>query len=162
MAMDHNERGAFIAQRMRVALGCAAVWLALLLYRPFAFTGPVLCPLHGVMGLPCPACGLTRALTALAQGDIVSALWWNALSLPVAALLLLAPLVALWELAAGRRYEFYRRVLFSQRAAMLAGACVIVYHVTRTFVWQAQGVVFEKFLLTSWSYRLFEHFTSGS
>lgn len=160
--MSRIERSDFSAQRMRLALGCAAVWLVLLAYRPLAFSGPVLCPLHGVMGLPCPACGLTRALTSLVQGDVLSALWWNALSIPVAALLLLAPLVALWELAAGRRFDFYRRVLYSPRAATLAGAGVIVYHVARTFVWQAQGIVFEKFLLTSWSYRLFEHFFTGA
>ncbi len=40
------------------------------------------CPLHAMTGLNCPGCGLTRGFHALFQGDIVSALRFNAL-LPV-------------------------------------------------------------------------------
>ncbi len=157
--MNPAERSQFVAQRLRVTLGCAAVLLVALLYAPHAWSGPVLCPLHGVLGLPCPACGLTRALTALLHGDLVTALWWNALSFPVAALLLLAPLVAVAELAAGRRFPVYG-FLYSQRVAAIAAACVISYHLVRTVVWHAHGVLVEQFFRTSWSYRLYELFRS--
>ena len=40
------------------------------------------CPLHALTGLNCPGCGLTRGFHALFQGDVVSALRFNAL-LPV-------------------------------------------------------------------------------
>lgn len=52
--------------------------------------GPVLCLFRRALALPCPGCGMTRALGHLANGDLAMA----------AALHPLAPLVAA-ELAAG-------------------------------------------------------------
>jgi hypothetical protein len=84
-----------------LALGAAAG----LLLVPFA---PVLarlapgCPFHALTGVPCPGCGTTRALVALAHGDFAGALAFNPLA--TAALLaggaacLLAPV---WILAGG-------------------------------------------------------------
>ena len=40
------------------------------------------CPLHAMTGLDCPGCGLTRGFHALLNGDILSALRFNAL-LPI-------------------------------------------------------------------------------
>ena len=45
------------------------------------------CPLHSLTGLNCPGCGLTRGFHALFQGDVVSALRFNAL-LPVFGLII--------------------------------------------------------------------------
>ena len=39
-----------------------------------------LCCFHWITGHPCPLCGLTHALFALAKGHIAQALAWNALS----------------------------------------------------------------------------------
>lgn len=44
------------------------------------------CPLHSLTGLNCPGCGLTRGFHALFQGDILTALHFNAL-LPIYALI---------------------------------------------------------------------------
>ncbi|MBF2097305.1 MAG: DUF2752 domain-containing protein [Gloeomargaritaceae cyanobacterium C42_A2020_066] len=56
-------------QRLGVGLGS---WLAVWLYsRPYqaGFRIPGLtCPLRALTGVPCPACGLTRSLMALARG----------------------------------------------------------------------------------------------
>jgi hypothetical protein len=41
------------------------------------------CPFHALTGLPCPGCGATRALVALAQGDVVRAIGWNPLATSV-------------------------------------------------------------------------------
>jgi Protein of unknown function (DUF2752) len=37
------------------------------------------CPLHAMTGLNCPGCGMTRGVHALLNGDILSALHFNAL-----------------------------------------------------------------------------------
>jgi Protein of unknown function (DUF2752) len=38
-----------------------------------------LCPFHALTGLPCPACGTTRAAGCLLRGDLLSSLSWNPL-----------------------------------------------------------------------------------
>jgi len=57
------------------ALACAAA-------APFArdlARGVPPCAFHAVTGLPCPTCGATRAVLALARLDPVAALAWNPL-----------------------------------------------------------------------------------
>jgi hypothetical protein len=39
-----------------------------------------LCGFHWLTGLPCPLCGMTRAMFALAKGHVLEALHFNALS----------------------------------------------------------------------------------
>lgn len=51
------------------ALGCAGG--ALLAVLPAA--RPSLCPSRALLGLPCPGCGMTRALAALLRGDFAAA-----------------------------------------------------------------------------------------
>lgn len=41
---------------------------------PVGGLGVDLCPFHRTTGLPCPGCGMSRALAALTQGDWVAAL----------------------------------------------------------------------------------------
>ena len=47
--------------------------------------GPLLCPFHWATGLPCPGCGLTRSVVALAHGDLAGALFFHPLGPLVAA-----------------------------------------------------------------------------
>lgn len=44
-----------------------------------AATGLPLCPMAGVLGIPCPGCGLTRATLALLHGDIATAFHFHPL-----------------------------------------------------------------------------------
>jgi hypothetical protein len=46
------------------------------------------CPLHALTGLNCPGCGLTRGFHALFNGDVLTALHFNAM-LPIYAFVLL-------------------------------------------------------------------------
>jgi Protein of unknown function (DUF2752) len=52
-------------------LGAAAVWPLLPVHPPFV------CPLRTVTGIPCPFCGMTRAVVAAVHGDIVASLRYN-------------------------------------------------------------------------------------
>ena len=136
-ALDPLER----RERLLVALVGAGVWLGAHLYAPYVASGPPLCPLRLTVGLPCPACGLTRAFCALTQADWHTALATNALCLPLALLFSLAPLVALWELARGRPTSWYRGVLFSPVVARGLGLAVALYHVARCAWWLADGTL---------------------
>lgn len=71
----------------RVALG-AALLAVLWGFTPPAEPALRLCGYHWLTGRPCPFCGLTRALFALAKGHWSQAIRFNALS-PVAFLMLL-------------------------------------------------------------------------
>jgi hypothetical protein len=64
---------------------------------PVRGLGVDLCPLHAATGLPCPGCGVTRGISALAQGDVALALGANPFSLvvwPALAVLGLSALLA--------------------------------------------------------------------
>ena len=68
-----------------------ALLAASFLYFPYCTTGPVLCPTALLFGLPCPGCGLTRALGHAIHGHVVQAFAFHPLW-P----LLLGYLVFLW------------------------------------------------------------------
>ncbi len=63
----------------RRAIGVALVWILGLL--PLAL-GPPDCPFAEVFGVPCPGCGMTRAVMLLAGGDVSASLRMHALALP--------------------------------------------------------------------------------
>lgn len=71
--------------------------------------GIVVCPVWLAFGVPCPTCGVTRALLALAQGDLAGYVRCHPLALFLAAAVLLAlhhrPLrrwrAALWTYVGG-------------------------------------------------------------
>jgi hypothetical protein len=44
---------------------------------PVTGLGVDLCPVHRVSGLPCPGCGLSRAMAAVSQGDLGAAVGLN-------------------------------------------------------------------------------------
>jgi hypothetical protein len=56
---------------------CGAFALIVLLRLPF-------CPMAGILGVPCPGCGLTRATLALLRGDLRGALHLHPLVLVLA------------------------------------------------------------------------------
>jgi hypothetical protein len=54
------------------------------------------CPFHEATGLDCPACGGTRAISAVLQGRLVTALHYNALALALGVLAI--PYLVLWKM----------------------------------------------------------------
>lgn len=84
--MDNRQR-----HRMRQVLllcGAAAALGLLLLAGSLWLNRGIPCPFFRITGLRCPACGMTRAVAALALGDLRGALGYNLMSLPALALLL--------------------------------------------------------------------------
>jgi hypothetical protein len=52
-------------------LGAAAVWPLLPVHPPLA------CPLRSLTGIPCPFCGMTRAVVAAVHGHVMTSLQFN-------------------------------------------------------------------------------------
>jgi hypothetical protein len=76
------------AERLWVSLALAGMAILALGQVSSQFELPIpLCPLKHITGIPCPTCGGTRAVKALAHGALAAALRWN-------------PLVAIVALAA--------------------------------------------------------------
>jgi hypothetical protein len=75
-------------ERLWVSLALAITAILALGQVSSQFEIPIpLCPLKHITGIPCPTCGGTRAVKALAHGAVLAALRWN-------------PLVAIAALAA--------------------------------------------------------------
>jgi Protein of unknown function (DUF2752) len=63
---------------------------------------PNTCPLRLLTGIPCAACGMTRAATALCHGDFAQATAFNLASIPLALLLAVWMNLLAWEAIANR------------------------------------------------------------
>lgn len=81
------------------------------------------CLFRWLTGVPCPACGSTRALRALLQGDVAQAFLVNPNSLLLAVLLAGVPL---WLLADGLRRKATLYALFCRTDAALHRRAVFV------------------------------------
>ena len=77
------------ASVVRRAAAAMALFTALWCFSVSADPGVRLCGFHWLTGRPCPLCGLTRALFALAKGHWGEAVHFNALS-PLAFVMLFA------------------------------------------------------------------------
>lgn len=77
-----------------VWLGLSAIFATSALWRP-PDDGIILCPFRALTGYPCPGCGMTRAFSAIAHGELWRAVRYN----PLSPLLFLA-LIAVWVGAA--------------------------------------------------------------
>jgi len=77
--------GVFFLAVLLLLLTVAGVFAADPMAR-ILFSSGYFCPLHALTGLQCPACGTTRAIRALFQGDFLRALSLNPLFFLAAAL----------------------------------------------------------------------------
>jgi len=104
-------------------VGLACVPAAFLWPGVQAATGAqMLCPLRTLTGIPCPLCGMTRAATSLAAGDLGASLAYNPF------LLVLAVATAVMAvLMAGRALGLLRPAReLSGRARRLSSVAIVV------------------------------------
>ena len=89
----HGVGGAGRRWAWAALLGLSAMFAASALWRP-SDDGIILCPFRAVTGYPCPGCGMTRAFSAIAHGELWRAVIYN----PLSPLLFLA-LLLVWAYA---------------------------------------------------------------
>jgi Protein of unknown function (DUF2752) len=63
--------------RIAAGLGVGALVTAFVVTPALSTSGPTVCPMHLITGLPCPGCGLTRSWVATAHGRISDAFSYN-------------------------------------------------------------------------------------
>jgi hypothetical protein len=97
----------------------------------------VLCPLRAVTGIPCPSCGLTRALAHLERGHLALALKFHPFSPLILVLALALFVLLLLELVTHKGILF--NPLKSRRNIYFLFALVVVFQVARAVVFFANG-----------------------
>jgi hypothetical protein len=134
-----ESRNSFYWPRL-LAFGLLAGTLLLPLLAFDRVTAPgslVLCPLRAVTAVPCPSCGLTRALAHLERGHLAEAVRFHPFA-PLVFLLVLALAVMLvFELATGK--TIIGNPLRNRRDVWLVFAGLVVFQVVRTVIFFLDG-----------------------
>jgi hypothetical protein len=78
---------------------------------------PLLCPFRLLTGLPCPGCGLTRSVVALAHADLTAAVHLHPLGPALVGLLGAVVLCEAFRRWAPREWELWARVLSTRLGA---------------------------------------------
>jgi hypothetical protein len=97
----------------------------------------VLCPLRAVTGIPCPSCGLTRALAHLEHGHLAEALKFHPFSPLVLVAALALIVLLLLELATHKR--LIANPLRGRRSILVLFAVVVFFQVGRTVIFFLNG-----------------------
>lgn len=97
----------------------------------------VLCPLRAVTGIPCPSCGLTRALAQLERGHLAEAVRFHPFAPLVFLLALALVLMLVFELATGR--TVIGNPLKNRRDVYLVFGGLVVFQVVRTVIFFLGG-----------------------
>ena len=123
-----------------LALGLLAGTLLLPLLAFDWVTAPgslVLCPLRAVTGVPCPSCGLTRALAHLERGHWAEAVRFHPFAPLVFLLLLALVIMLLFELAT--RQPIIGNPLSKRRDVYLVFGGLAVFQAARTALFFLDG-----------------------
>ena len=107
MTVTRNRLYAFVLALCTAGYG----WLAFHQLTAVSEKGIRFCFLITVTGFPCPACGTTRAVDALLQGQVWEAIQWNPFGVPVAIIMIAAPfwIVRDYALKSDSFFRFYQK-----------------------------------------------------
>lgn len=97
----------------------------------------VLCPLRAVTGIPCPSCGLTRALAQLERGHLAEALKFHPFSPLILFLALTLFILLLLELATHK--SIIGNPLKGRRNIYFLFVVVVIFQIARTVIFFADG-----------------------
>lgn len=99
------------------------------------------CPIQHTLGIPCPGCGLSRAVSALLVGDWQTSVTYHAFAPLLLAGLLVIGLVALLPAQRrGQAIELVRRVETRTGVVALAVIGLVVYWLAR-LVWYQEAFI---------------------
>lgn len=88
------------------------------------------CLMKLITGIPCPSCGVTRAMILLLQGEIIASVSMNPLGLIVAAIMVLAPIWLLLDVVWNKQalFETYKKTeqLFKRPQLYIPSIVLIV------------------------------------
>jgi hypothetical protein len=101
-----------------VGLGVAVAW------NPIAHPGPRCCLLRMSVGLPCPACGMTRGVCLCARGRFLEATWYNPLAILFVILAVVLCVKWIFEIASKRHVAIALRPAWNKR--LWAGVYAVV------------------------------------
>ena len=90
------------------------------------------CPMKMLTGLPCPGCGITKALVFAYKGDICKSLSYHILGFPVLAACIVSIVVLGMEIITGK--EYFQKILYSRRLAYFLAFILGGYHLIRTVI----------------------------
>jgi hypothetical protein len=108
-----------------VVSGISALALAFRRFPPEQYAFYPRCPIYEWTGLLCPGCGATRALAALAHGNLAEALHWNALVTMLLPVLIVWAATAYWRALSGEE-TIWPKLSSPAVAAMLAAAALFM------------------------------------
>jgi len=84
------------------------------------------CPMAGVLGIPCPGCGLTRATLALLHGDVRGAFRLHPLVFVLTPLFVWSVSAAALDYVRGPQARAKPRLWFSSRTATLLASTLLI------------------------------------
>lgn len=130
-----------VRNRLVAGSACLVLLAAAYILAPVIDYGPTVCPTRLIFGVPCPSCGITRAVCAAARGHLRLSLSLHLFGpLVVVALAVLGPaLIA--EALAQRPFPLLRRVLRSYTLGLILIAALFAYYVVRLVLWGTSGVL---------------------
>lgn len=114
------------ARRLRAAALFALALAAVSIYEPWSRSGPPLCLVRLITGVPCPGCGMTRSVCAASHGHWSDALAFHWLGPFALAVMAGGLVVALFEAASGRRVHVAHRLAESRWLAWTLAVVLLV------------------------------------
>jgi hypothetical protein len=114
------------------ALIVLAVPYVIMATNPTVETSQSLCPMKLLSGLPCPGCGITKALVFAYRGELYKSLSFHIFGFPAIAACIVAIMTLGAELITGK--EYFNSLFYSRRLAYILAFILGGYHLVRTIV----------------------------